>query len=88
MFEGSNLWESLRYIAAAAQWMPDRCVSLVRPEVPPVRIYTDAAADEGRVRLGAKMLLPDGRTLITVLDADEALEVSACQGAMARFARP
>ena len=88
VFEGSNLWESLRYIAAAAQWMPDRCVSLVRPEVPPVRIYTDAAADEGRVRLGAKMLLPDGRTLITVLDADEALEVSACQGAMARFARP
>ena len=71
--EGSNLWESLLYIAAAAQWMPDRCISLVRPVAPPVRVYTDASADADRVRLGAKVLLPDGCTLVTVLDADQPL---------------
>ena len=51
--------------------MPDRCISLVRPVAPPVRVYTDASADADRVRLGAK--LPDGRALATALDADQPL---------------
>ncbi|CAK0895584.1 unnamed protein product, partial [Prorocentrum cordatum] len=38
-----------------------------------VRVYTDAAADADRVRLGAKVILPDGRTFVTVLDADQCL---------------
>ena len=69
--EGSNLHEALLDIVAAAQKMPDRTASLVRPEAPPARVYTDAAATADRVRLGAKVLLPEGRTLITVWDADQ-----------------
>lgn len=66
--DGSSLHEALRYIIAAAVNMPDQGVHLTRPEPPPILIYTDASASLGLVRLGAKIVLPDGSVHITIYD--------------------
>eukprot|EP00959_Pyramimonas_sp_CCMP1952_P304028 6362552-Pyramimonas_sp.AAC.1 len=51
---------SLRYIAAAAQCMLDRCIG---PIAPPMRVYTYAAADADRVCLDVKVVIFGGRVL-------------------------
>ncbi|CAK0796506.1 unnamed protein product [Prorocentrum cordatum] len=65
----SVLHRALLHIAAAATHVPDRALMLARPCEPPIAVYSDAAEDRARVRLGAKVVMPNGKVHITIWDA-------------------
>ena len=65
---GSSLYEALLYTIAVARNLLDRSTRLIGPELPPILVYTDAAADESRVRLGAKVLVPEGKVEVAIYD--------------------
>ena len=74
--DGSNQHEALLYIIAAVGNMPDRGVLLTRPDLPPILIYTDASASLDLVRLGAKIVLPNGSVHITIHDPPQKVMAS------------
>ena len=68
MPRGSNLWMALHFVMAAARHSPDLAVDLVEKPLPPVVPHTDASDENGKTRLGAKLLVRLDTPRITVWD--------------------
>ena len=76
--EGSNLHASLRYLQAAVRYAPAVPVPLLAPPQPPIVVYTDASLEDGRLRIGAKVLVPGRRPSVVVYDPSQQVTAWWC----------
>ena len=68
----SNLHLAILYIMAAAKRMPDRAIDVIGEPIKfPRVLYTDAAQNAERARIGAKPWVPGQQTRITVYDVPQ-----------------